>query len=100
MPQANVHADGRRNNRALGGNNAAHRRANSPVHVRHGRNPLKNKGKLRHVQELRSRLVFEWHTFGPCLNGRAIFGFQDVVGCFVGHARLPLVTRIYQQNGP
>jgi len=68
---ANVHTNGRRNNRTLRGNDAAHRRADAPVDVGHGCNPLKNERKLSHVQELRAGLVFERDALGPRLDGHA-----------------------------
>ena len=45
----NVHTNGGRDDGAFRGNDAANRCSDAPVNVRHGRNPLEDKGKLRDV---------------------------------------------------
>ena len=62
---SDVHAHSRGNNRSLGGNHAAHRRPDAPMHVGHGRNPLKDKRHLRGIEQLLARLIFDRHTLGP-----------------------------------
>ena len=79
---ADVHAHCRRNDRALRRDHAAYRRANAPVHVRHGRNPLENKRKLRHVQKLLPRLLFDRYAARPALDRRALFRSKHFVTVF------------------
>src|SRR5215469_1592754 len=71
-----------RNNGALRGDHTTYRRANAPMHVRHGGNPLKNERKLCNVKELLTSLVFELHSFRPRLNPDALLGYDYVVGWF------------------
>jgi hypothetical protein len=90
---ANVHANGGGNDGAFGGNNAAHGCADTPVHIGHGRDPLKNEWKLGHVQKLRSRLVFERDTLAPRLYGHTLFSDNDVVAFFFRHGGLRGLSR-------
>jgi hypothetical protein len=54
---ADVDADRRRYDRALGGNDRAHGRTDAVVRVRHGRDVMMNERQLRDVRELGARLV-------------------------------------------
>src|SRR5580704_8803965 len=83
----NVHSHGGRNNCTLRRNDAAHRRANAPVHIGHSGNPLENEGELRDVQELLTSLIFQLHPLRPSLDGRALLRDDYVVGC-VCHSAL------------
>src|ERR1700740_513299 len=60
----------------------------APLHSGHGCDPLENEGKLRHVEELGARLVFERHALRPSLDGHALFSAQHVVFGFLGHGIL------------
>ena len=86
---ADVHADGRRDDRALGRDHAADRSADAPVDVRHGGDPLENERQLRHVEQLLARLRFQRHSLGPGLDGHTLFGNDHVVGRSVRHFLSP-----------
>ena len=82
---ADIHSHRCRNDRALRRNHAPHRRADAPVHVRHGGNPFVDERQFRHIHQLLPRLIFELHTLRPCFDGRSIVASEQVVG-ELGHA--------------
>ncbi len=86
---ADVHAHRGRDDRALGGDHAAHRRSNAPVHVRHGGNPFEDERELSDVQELFQRLIFELDALGPRFDRHAVFRGQHVVVLLVRHGGKP-----------
>src|SRR5882724_9221503 len=81
----NVHANGGRDDRAFRGNDAADSCSDAPVHVRHGRNPLEDEGKLRNVQKLLARLFFQWDALGPGFDWYTGCRREDVIVFFIRH---------------
>src|SRR3974390_3712850 len=71
-PAADIDTDCGRNDRALRWDHTAYRRANAPVDIWHGRDPLKNERELCYVQELLTSLAFELHSLGPRFDGRTL----------------------------
>jgi len=75
----NIDSDSRRNDRALGRDNAPHGRADPPMHVRHRGDPFVDEGQLSDVQELLLSFVLQLHAFRPGFDWDAVFDFDEVV---------------------
>ena len=62
---ADVHANGGRNDRAFGRDHTANGCADSPMNVRHRSDPFEDERKLRGIQELLARCVFQRNALRP-----------------------------------
>ena len=90
-PAADVHANRRRDDRALGRDHRADGRALAVMHVRHHREPLVDERHGCRVEKLPLRALIHRHAARPHLHRRAMFGRDHVVaGMFRAHgASLP-----------
>ncbi len=90
---ADVHADGRRNDRAACRDHAADRRALAQMHVRHHREVAEDERQAGGVDQLQSGLVLHRHAFGPHLDRSSIRHLDDF-DCVGVHASEPSPTEV------
>ena len=68
-----------RNDRTLGGNDAPHRGAHTPMRIGHGGDPAEYEGQLGDVEQLFLRPIVQKDAFGPRFNRHAPLGSNYVV---------------------